>query len=162
MQPDLARSLYAISESPDAFYTGWIADRIADDMAANGGLISREDLAAYKAVERVPVKGTFLGYEIISMPPPSSGGTALIETLNMLEALQIQKTTRGSAEALHLTAEAMRRAFLDRARFLGDPDFVPMPVAKLTSKSHARRTREDVSRDRRRRRASNSARTSSR
>ena len=145
-QPDLARSLYAISETPDAFYTGWIADRIADDMAANGGLITREDLAAYKAVERVPVKGTFLGYEIISMPPPSSGGTALIEMLNILEAVEIQKTTRGSVEALHLTAEAMRRAYLDRARFLGDPDFGPIPVAKLTSKPHAATLAKTVSR----------------
>jgi len=136
-QPDLARTLNAISDGPDAFYTGWIADRIADDMAANGGLITRADLAAYKAVERVPVKGTFLGYEIISMPPPSSGGIAMIEALNLLEALRIQQTTRGSAESLHLVAESMRRAFLDRARFLGDPDFVPVPVARLTSKAHA-------------------------
>ncbi len=137
-QPDLARSLNAIAESPDAFYTGWIADRIADDMVANGGLITREDLAAYKSVERVPVKGTFLGYEIISMPPPSSGGTALIEMLNMLEASEIQKKARGSADALHLIAEVMRRGFLDRARFLGDPDFGAIPVARLTSKSHAK------------------------
>ena len=137
-QPDLARSLNAISEDPNAFYTGWIADRIADDMANNGGLISREDLAAYKAVERAPIKGKFLGYDIISMPPPSSGGTALVESLNMLEALNIQKTTRGSAESLHLVAESMRRAFLDRARFLGDPDFVQVPVARLTNKAHAR------------------------
>jgi len=138
MQPDLARSLNAIAESPDAFYTGWIADRIADDMAANGGLIARDDLAAYKAAERAPVKGTFLGYDIISMPPPSSGGTALIEMLNMLEAQQIQKLKPRTPEALHATAEAMRRAFLDRARFLGDPDFVQVPVAKLTNKSHAK------------------------
>jgi len=138
MQPDLARSLNAIAESPDAFYTGWIAERIADDMAANGGLISREDLAGYKAVERAPVKGTFLGYEIISMPPPSSGGTALIEMLNMLEAQQIQKTRPRTVDALHMTAEAMRRAFLDRARFLGDPDFVQVPLAKLINKSHAK------------------------
>jgi len=137
-QPDLARSLNAIADGPDAFYTGWIADRIADDMATHGGLISREDLAAYKAVERAPVKGTFLGYEIISMPPPSSGGTALIEMLNMLEARQIQKLKPRTAEAVHATAEAMRRAFLDRARFLGDPDFVQVPVAKLTSKAHAK------------------------
>ncbi|HEX5070856.1 MAG TPA: gamma-glutamyltransferase [Vicinamibacterales bacterium] len=138
IQPDLARSLNSIADSPDAFYTGWIADFIADDMANNGGLITRDDLAAYKAVERVPVKGTFLGYEIISMPPPSSGGTALIEMLNMLELQQIQKTKPGTADALHMTAEAMRRAFLDRARFLGDPDFAQVPVAKLTNKSHAK------------------------
>jgi gamma-glutamyltranspeptidase/glutathione hydrolase len=137
-QPDLARSLYAIAENPDAFYTGWIAELIAADMAANGGLISREDLASYKSVERAPVKGTFLGHEIISMPPPSSGGTALIEMLNILELRGIEKTTRGSAESLHLIGEAMRRAFLDRARFLGDPDFSTIPVARLTSKSHAR------------------------
>ena len=122
--PDLSKSLAAIAESPDAFYTGWIADRIAEDMAANGGLITKADLAAYKAVERAPVRGTFLGHEIISMPPPSSGGVALIEMLNILEEIGIQKTKRGSAGALHLVTEAMRRAFLDRARFLGDPDFV--------------------------------------
>ena len=137
-QPDLARSLNAISEDPDAFYTGWIADFIANDMANNRGLISREDLSSYKAVERAAVRGTFLGYEIISMPPPSSGGTALIESLNLLEALGIEKTTRGSAESLHFVAEAMRRAFLDRARYLGDPDFVAVPVGRLTNKSHAR------------------------
>jgi gamma-glutamyltranspeptidase / glutathione hydrolase len=137
--PDLAKSLKAIAtDGPDAFYTGWIADRIAEDMAANGGLISKADLAAYQAKERTPVKGTFLGYDVISMPPPSSGGTALIEMLNMLEALQIQKKARGSAEAVHLVTEAMRRAYLDRARFLGDPDFVDVPVNKLLAKPHAR------------------------
>ena len=137
--PDLAKSLKAIAtDGPDAFYTGWIADRIAEDMAANGGIISKADLAAYQAKERTPVKGTFLGYEIVSMPPPSSGGTALIEMLNMLEALQIQKKARGSAEAVHLVTEVMRRAYLDRARFLGDPDFVDVPVNKLIAKPHAR------------------------
>jgi gamma-glutamyltranspeptidase/glutathione hydrolase len=138
VQGDLARSLYAVSQDPNAFYTGWIADRIADDMAANGGLIAREDLAAYRAVERVPVRGTFLGYEIISMAPPSSGGVAILEALNILEAAEIQKKPRASAEALHLVAEAMRRAFLDRARHLGDPDFTKVPVSQLTNKSHAR------------------------
>jgi gamma-glutamyltranspeptidase/glutathione hydrolase len=137
--PDLARSLKAIAaDGPDAFYTGWIADRIAEDMAANGGLIGKADLAAYQAKERTPVKGTFLGYDVLSMPPPSSGGTALVEMLNMLEALQIQKKARGSAEAVHLVTEVMRRAYLDRARFLGDPDFVDVPVGKLTAKPHAR------------------------
>ena len=137
--PDLAKSLKAIAtDGPDAFYTGWIADRIAEDMAANGGLISKADLAAYQAKERTPVKGTFLGYEIVSMPPPSSGGIALIEMLNMLEAAQIQKKARVSADAVHLVTEAMRRAYLDRARFLGDPDFVDVPVNKLIAKPHAR------------------------
>jgi gamma-glutamyltranspeptidase/glutathione hydrolase len=144
-QPDLARSLNAIADDPDAFYTGWIADFIANDMANNGGLISREDLAAYQAVERAPVRGTFLGYEIISMPPPSSGGTALVEALNMLEALNIQKTARGSAASLHLVAETMRRVFLDRARYLGDPDFVQVPVSRLTGKAHARDLAKTIS-----------------
>ena len=146
---DLGKTLRAIAtDGPDAFYTGWIADRIAEDMAANGGLITKADLAAYRARERAPVTGTFLGYEVVSMPPPSSGGTALIEMLNMLEALEIQKKPRASVEAVHLVTEAMRRAYLDRARFLGDPDFVEVPVAKLTSKSHARDLIGSISPDR--------------
>jgi len=145
---DLARSLTAIAtDGPDVFYTGWIADRIAADMAEHGGLITKADLAAYEARERAPVTGTFLGYEIVSMPPPSSGGTALIEMLNMLEALGIEETTRGTAIAQHLVTEAMRRAYLDRARFLGDPDFVDVPVARLTSKPHARDLVTSISRD---------------
>jgi len=136
--PDLAKTMKAIAaDGPDAFYMGWIADAIAKDMAANGGLITKADLAAYQAKERETVNGTFLGYDIISMPPPSSGGTAVIEMLNMLEALKIQDKPRGSAEAVHLVTEARRRAYLDRARFLGDPDFGDVPVAKLTSKAHA-------------------------
>jgi gamma-glutamyltranspeptidase/glutathione hydrolase len=136
--PDLARSLRAIAtEGPDAFYTGWIADAIDADMAANGGLITKADLAAYEAKERTPVTGTFLGYEIISMPPPSSGGVALVQMLNMLEALKIQERPRASVDTVHLLAEVRRRAFLDRARHLGDPDFVEVPVARLTSKSYA-------------------------
>jgi gamma-glutamyltranspeptidase/glutathione hydrolase len=138
VQTDLGKSLSAIAnDGPDAFYTGWIADRIAEDMARNGGLISKADLAAYQAKERAPIKGSFLGYEIISMPPPSSGGVALVEALNMLEAVEIQKKTRGSVEAWHLITEAQRRAFLDRARYLGDPDFSDIPVARLISKPHA-------------------------
>jgi gamma-glutamyltranspeptidase/glutathione hydrolase len=135
---DLAKTLTSIAtDGPDAFYTGWVADLIDADMAANGGLITKADLASYRAKERPAVRGTFLGYEIISMPPPSSGGVALIEMLNMLEALEIQKLARLSVGAIHLTTEARRRAFLDRARFLGDPDFVDVPVATLISKPHA-------------------------
>jgi gamma-glutamyltranspeptidase/glutathione hydrolase len=137
--PDLAKSLRAIAiDGPDVFYTGWIAERIAADMADNGGLITKADLAAYRAKERAPVRGTFLGYDIISMPPPSSGGVALIEMLNILENAEIHKKARGSADAHHLITEAMRRAYLDRARFLGDPDFGEVPVARLISKPHAR------------------------
>ena len=136
---DLARTLTEIATGgPDAFYTGRVAGLIEKEMAANGGLITKADLAAYQAKERQPVRGTFLGFDIISMPPPSSGGTAIVEMLNMLEALEIQKLTRLSTEAIHLTTEVRRRAFLDRARHLGDPDFVEVPVARLTSKDHAR------------------------
>lgn len=136
---DLARTLRAIATGgPDAFYTGWIADRIAEDMAANGGLITKADLAAYEAKERAPVTGTFHGYDIAAMPPPSSGGVALIEMLNMLEGFDLKSKGAGSAEARHLEIEAMRRAYLDRARFLGDPDFVQIPVATLLSKAHAK------------------------
>jgi gamma-glutamyltranspeptidase / glutathione hydrolase len=136
---DLARTLAAIADDgPDAFYKGWIADRLAADMAENGGLITKDDLEKYEAKERAPVRGTFNGFEIISMAPPSSGGTALIEMLNILETLGIQKLRPHTAEAAHLQIEAMRRAFLDRARHLGDPDFSDIPVARLTSKAHAR------------------------
>jgi gamma-glutamyltranspeptidase/glutathione hydrolase len=136
---DLGRTLRAIAmDGPDAFYKGWIADRIAEDMAANGGLITKEDLARYEAKERAPVKGTFRGFEIVSMPPPSSGGVALIEMLNMLEPFDLKAKGFNSPEAKHLEIEAMRRAYLDRARYLGDPDFVQVPLAKLLSKEHAR------------------------
>jgi len=142
---DLGRTLTAIAnDGPDAFYKGWIADRIAEDMAANGGLISKADLAGYQAKERAPVRGKFLVFDIISMPPPSSGGVALIEMLNILEGADIQKKAHGSAEAHHLITEAMRRAYLDRARFLGDPDFGQIPVANLTSKAHAKEVARNI------------------
>jgi gamma-glutamyltranspeptidase/glutathione hydrolase len=136
---DLGRTLRSIAvDGPDVFYKGWIADRIADDLAANGGLITKEDLAQYEAKERAPVRGTYGAFEIISMPPPSSGGVALIEMLNMLEPYHLKAKGRNSAAALHLEIEAMRRAYLDRARFLGDPDFVHMQIDRLVSKEHAR------------------------
>jgi gamma-glutamyltranspeptidase/glutathione hydrolase len=137
--PDLALSLRAIAATgPDAFYKGAIADRIASDMAAHGGLITKADLAGYEAKARTPIRSTFLGYDILSMPPPSSGGVALAEMLNMLQALGIQQTRRLSPEAIHLEVEAMRRAYLDRARYLGDADFVKVPVFMLISPAHAR------------------------
>jgi gamma-glutamyltranspeptidase/glutathione hydrolase len=143
---DLGRTLRAIAtDGPGVFYKGWIADRIAEDMKANGGLITREDLAAYQARERRPVLGTYRGFDIVSMPPPSSGGVALIEMLNILELLNL-KLTKGllTVPALHAQAEAMRRAYLDRARFLGDPDFGEIPVARLTSKSHAKQVASSI------------------
>ncbi len=137
--PDLAKTLTAIaSDGPDVFYTGWIADRIAADMQAHGGLITKKDLAEYQARERAPIRGTFMGYEIISMPPPSSGGVALVEMLNILEHFDLKAHARFSPWTLHLLIETMRRAYLDRARYLGDPDFVEMPLARLTSKTYAK------------------------
>ena len=136
--PDLGRALADIARrGPDVFYTGWIADSIDAQMKANGGIITRADLRDYRAVERAPVKGTFLGYEIISMPPPSSGGVVMIETLNLMERMGIATVTPGSAEYFHRRIEAARRAYLDRARYLGDPDFVQVPVARLTSGAYA-------------------------
>jgi gamma-glutamyltranspeptidase/glutathione hydrolase len=136
---DLARTLRAIETGgPDAFYKGWIADRIAEDMAAHGGLITKEDLARYEAKERQPLRAQYRGYEVIAMPPPSSGGVALIEMLNILEPFDLKAKGRGSADTMHLEIEAMRRAYLDRARFLGDPDFVEIPIARLTSKEYAK------------------------
>lgn len=143
---DLGRTLRAIAtDGPDAFYKGWIADRIAEDMKANGGLITKEDLAGYQARERRPVTGKYRAFDIVSMPPPSSGGVALIEMLNILEPLNL-KLTKGllTVPALHAQAEAMRRAYLDRARFLGDPDFGEVPVQRLTSKSHAKQVAASI------------------
>jgi gamma-glutamyltranspeptidase/glutathione hydrolase len=136
---DLGRTLRAIARrGADAFYVGWIADSIAADMSRNGGLITKRDLAAYRAIERVPVRGTYRGYTVYSMPPPSSGGVALVEMLNVLERMNLRASDRWSPRTLHLTIEAMRRAFFDRARFLGDPDFGPVPITRLTSKEYAR------------------------
>jgi gamma-glutamyltranspeptidase/glutathione hydrolase len=136
---DLGKTLRAIATGgADVFYKGWIADRIADDMKTHGGLITKEDLAAYQAKVRAPVTGRYRGFEIISMPPPSSGGVALIEMLNVLEPYELKSKGLLTAPSLHLQIEAMRRAYLDRARHLGDPDFVEVPVAKLTSKEYAR------------------------
>jgi gamma-glutamyltranspeptidase / glutathione hydrolase len=142
---DLGKTLRAIAEDgPDAFYTGWIADAIAADMKANGGLISKEDLAKYEAKERTPLRGTYKGFEVISMPPVSSGGVALIEMLNILEPMDVKSKGLLTAPALHLQVEAMRRAYLDRARHLGDPDFVKVPVDTLTSKEHAREIAKSI------------------
>jgi gamma-glutamyltranspeptidase/glutathione hydrolase len=143
--PDLARSLRAIADGgADAFYKGWIADSIAADMAANGGLITKEDLAQYRAVERAPIRTPFRGYTVISMPPPSSGGVAMAEILNILEKTNAGASERYSPRTLHLMIEATRRAFLDRARFLGDPDFVKVPVEKLTSKTYAAQLAKEI------------------
>ncbi len=136
--PQLARALRAIAEEgPDAFYTGWIADSIAAQMRAHRGLITRADLAAYQAVERAPVRGSFNGHELIAMGPPSSGGIVMMLTLNQLEALGVDGMSRGDARTLHRRIEVARRAYLERARWLGDPDFSEIPVERLISKAYA-------------------------
>jgi gamma-glutamyltranspeptidase / glutathione hydrolase len=140
-QPDLAATLLRIQQrGPREFYEGKTADLLAADMQANGGLITREDLRAYRAVERKPVRGTYRGHELITMPPPSSGGIALLEMLNILEHVDtaaLRGLGYNSSARYHLLIETMRRAFADRAEFLGDPDFVKVPVTGLTSKAYA-------------------------
>ena len=115
-------------------------------MQANHGLISKHDLATYAAKVRTPVRGTYRGYEIISMPPSSSGGIAIIETLNILENFDLKALGRNSVATQHLLIEAMRRAFLDRARYLGDPDFVKVPVEKLIAKDYAKTLAQGIDR----------------
>jgi len=139
VQPDLARTLTRIAEQgPEAFYTGSVADQIAAEMKAGGGLITKADLAGYKAVEREPIHGTYRGHDVYGPPPPSSGGICLIEMLNILENFDLRKQGRSAPETLHLLIEAMRRAFCDRARHLGDPAFVTIP-AHLTTKEYGRK-----------------------
>ncbi|MEL7041775.1 MAG: gamma-glutamyltransferase [Pseudomonadota bacterium] len=147
--PDLANVLKAVSEhGRDGFYKGWVADAIADDMAANGGLITREDLANYEPKFREPVTGTYRGYTIVSMPPPSSGGVHLIQMLNMLETRSPYRSSGEDAEQLHLLAEIMRRAYADRAVHLGDPDYVSVPLDALISKDYANARVAEIESDR--------------
>lgn len=136
-QPDLARTLERISEKPDDFYHGALARELAAAMQKGGGLITVDDLASYEVKEREPVRGTYRGYEVISAPPPSSGGTVLIESLNILEGYNLAKMQSRSALSMHYTVEAFRRAFFDRAEFMGDPDFSKVPVAQLLDKRYA-------------------------
>ncbi len=137
-QPDLAQTLARIQkDGAKGFYEGKTAQMIADDMKANNGLITLEDLKNYQVKERVPVKGTYRGHEVISMPPPSSGGIVLIQVLNMLENHDIRKMGWASAEKYHLLTEAMRRAYADRAEFMADPDFADVPAKPLMEKSYA-------------------------
>lgn len=136
-QPELASTLQRIAANPDDFYSGQMAKQIADFVQKGGGLITADDLAHYDVKDRVPVRGTYRGLEIISAPPPSSGGVALIETLNMLEGYDLGKSGLGSAETIHLVTEAYRRSFYDRAEFMGDPDFSKVPVAQLIDKKYA-------------------------
>ena len=138
-QPDLAASLQRIQERGRAgFYEGKTADLIVAEMQRGGGLITHEDLAGYRSVWREPVRGAYRGFDIISMPPPSSGGVLLVQMLNMLEPYDLGALGFGSAAAMHHIIEAERRAYADRAEYLGDPDFVAVPVARLIAKDYAR------------------------
>ncbi len=143
-QPELARTLKRIAKNPSDFYRGTLARELAAAMQRGGGLIAEADLAAYEVKEREPVRGTYRGYEIISAPPPSSGGIALIEALNILEGYDLAQLGNRSADSIHLTTEAFRRAFFDRAQFLGDPDFSPIPVPQLIDKRYAAAWREEL------------------
>lgn len=139
VQKELANTLKLIRDNgKDGFYKGVVAEEIAAFMKANGGIITLEDLSKYEAIERKAIKGTYKEYEVFSMPPPSSGGVAIIEMLNIMERANLDSIKFNSKEYVHLIAETMRRAFADRAEHLGDPDFnLDMPLEKLTSKDFA-------------------------
>ncbi len=136
-QPELARTLERIAASPNDFYQGVMARELAAEIQRGGGLITAEDLAEYEVKERQPVRGSYRGYDIISAPPPSSGGITMIEALNILEGYDLGKLGNRSADSIHLITEAFRRAFFDRAELLGDPDFARIPVAQLIDKKYA-------------------------
>ena len=145
VQKDLANSLRLIArEGSQAFYQGEIAEAIAADMTAQGGLITKADLVAYQPVIREPIRGTYRGYEVYSMPPPSSGGIHLVQMLNILEGFPIRELGHNTAQTIHLMAETMKLAYADRSKFLGDTDFVSVPIAGLISKNYASELRRRI------------------
>jgi len=144
-QPELARTMTRIETGgAKEFYTGETARLIVADMKSHGGLITLDDLKNYKAVERTPLRGNYRGYNIITMPPPSSGGIVMLQVLNMLEGYDIRGMQYNSAAKYHVLAEAMRRSFADRAEFMGDPDFADVPVATLVDKKYAEKRRSSI------------------
>jgi gamma-glutamyltranspeptidase/glutathione hydrolase len=148
-QPELAATFARLQRfGPNEFYQGETARLIIADMKRNNGLMTMDDLRGYVAKERTPVRGSYRGHEIISMPPPSSGGTVLIEMLNILEGFDLKKMEASSSERYHLMTESMRRAFADRAEYMGDSDFVKVPVAGLIDKSYAATLRSTINTDR--------------
>jgi gamma-glutamyltranspeptidase / glutathione hydrolase len=148
VQKDLAWTLRQIAEhGPDTFYTGAVAEKLVAEMKAGGGLITAADLAGYQAKPRPAVHGTYRGHDVYGAPPASSGGICLVEMLNILENFDLRSQGRWSPRTLHLMAEAMRRAYCDRARYLGDPDFVSIPP-RLTTKEYARELAQGISLDR--------------
>jgi gamma-glutamyltranspeptidase/glutathione hydrolase len=149
VQPDLAATFVRLQQrGPNEFYEGQTAQLIVDDLKQHQGLITMEDMRGYVAKEREPLRGNYRGYEIISMPPPSSGGAVLIEMLNILEGYDFTKIDWASSERYHLTTEAMRRAFADRAEYMGDTDFVKVPIAGLIDKKYAAQLRSTINPER--------------
>lgn len=146
-QPELARTLDRIAKNPEEFYKGAMARQIAAAVQKGGGLITAKDLADYNVVERTPIHGTYRDVEIYSAPPPSSGGVALMEILNILEGYDLARLGNRSAQSMHYTVEAMKRAFYDRADFMGDPDFSTIPVNELTDKKYAAAWRDTIHAD---------------
>jgi gamma-glutamyltranspeptidase/glutathione hydrolase len=145
VQTDLAATLTAIAaQGPRGFYDGPVATKLVDGICAAGGIFALDDLKNYRPVIRPPVRGSYRGYDIVSMPLPSSGGVVLMETLNILEGFPMQDKAQGSAPSLHLLIETMKRAYADRARYLGDPAFVTAPIATLLSKNYAARQRVSI------------------
>lgn len=146
VQSDLGSVIEAIGQAGErAFYEGPVAEKIVASVVAAGGRMTLDDLKSYRAVEREPLHGFYRGHEIVAMPPPSSGGVHVIELLNMLEGFPLAAMAANSAAAVHVMAEAMKLAYADRAEYLGDPDYAPIPVKGLTSKAYARRLREEIS-----------------
>lgn len=144
-QKDLAWSLEQIAQKgSQAFYRGEIAQKISSFMKENSGLITKEDLEKYSAVIRKPIKGTYRGYEIYSMPPPSSGGVHVVQMLNVLEQFPISSFGHNTAKTIHLYTETMKQAYADRSKYLGDPDFFPIPVSELTSKKYAELIKAEI------------------
>jgi gamma-glutamyltranspeptidase/glutathione hydrolase len=147
-QPQLAATIKAIAQQgSEVFYRGWIAEAIVDMVKKEGGVMTLDDLKNYKAVWREPLIGSYRGRTVITMPPPSSGGVALLQMLNVMEGYKFDQFKHNSAPYLHLLAEAMKHAFADRAEYLGDPDFVHVPIRKLTDKSYAAWERRRISPD---------------
>ncbi|QIR40911.1 gamma-glutamyltransferase [Tolypothrix sp. PCC 7910] len=144
VQRDLAKTLEAIAQNPQSFYTGNIAQAIAADMAKNGGLITLADLQAYKPIWRTPICGNFRQAKICSMPPPSSGGVHLLQILNIIGDSNLKSRGWHHPDALHLMAEAMKIAYADRSQYLGDPDFVKVPVQQLISTAYAKKRRQEI------------------
>ncbi|RCJ25459.1 gamma-glutamyltransferase [Nostoc sp. ATCC 43529] len=147
VQRDLGRTLTAIAKNPQDFYTGKIAKAIATDMAKNGGLITLEDLKAYKPIWRNPVCGNFRKAKICSMPPPSSGGVHLLEILNIIGDTDLKSLGWHHPDGIHLIVEAMKIAYSDRSQYLGDPDFVKVPVQQLISPAYAKKRRQEINID---------------